>query len=102
MRYLTIAADYTQSSLRDDFEGPIEPETLHLSKTLCEELREWNDQYRKIIPLSEEARRRATNAELIRRLDEQGQSLAKRVADALKPEAKVRYYSEGHLRYETP
>lgn len=102
MRYLTIAADYTQSSLRDDFEGPIEPETLHLPRALCDELREWNDQYRRIIPLSEEARSPATNADLISRLDEQGQRLAQRVEDALKPEAKVRYYSEGYLRYETP
>lgn len=99
MRYLTIAADYTQSSVRDDFDGPIEPETLDLPKALCDELREWNDQYRKVIPLGQEARNRATIAELISRLDEQGQGLAERLAAALKPQAKVRYYSEGHLRY---
>jgi len=102
VRYLTVAADYTQSSLRDDFEGPVEPEALDLPKALCDELRKWNDQYRKVIPLGEEARTRADTAELISRLDEQGQGLAQRVADALKPEAKVRYYSEGHMRYAQP
>jgi len=80
----------------------MESETLHLPKVLCDELREWNTRYRKIIPLGEEARSTSTNADLIKRLDEQGRELAQRVEDALKPEAKVRYYSEGHLQYETP
>jgi hypothetical protein len=102
MRYLTVAADYTQSCLRDDFEGPMEPETLGLPQILCDELRKWNDQYRKVIPLSEEDRERATVVQLIRRLDEQGQWLAEWVAETLEPEVKVRYYSEGCLKYLSP
>ena len=99
MRYLTVVADYSQSSLHDDFDGPVEPEALHLPQALCDELRSWNDQYRTIIPLGEEARQRTENTELISRLDNQGQGLAQKVADALKPKVKVRYYSEGHMRY---
>ena len=102
MRYLTVAADYTRSALRDDFDGPLEPESLGLPSELCADLGAWNDQYRQVIPLSEEARHRADIAELIRRLDDQGQALVRRVADTLKLEAKVRYYSEGHLRYLMP
>lgn len=102
MRYLTLAADYTQGSLRDDFVGPVEPEELGLPMTLCEELRTWNEEYRSIIPLSEETRQRIENTALIKRLDDEGRALAQRVTDALEPEAKVRYYSEGHLRYLQP
>lgn len=102
MKYLTIAADYTQSSVRDEFEGPIEPELLYLPQALCDELREWNNRYREIIPLSEDTRRIARISELVDRLDEQGKNLALKVAEALEPEAKVRYYSEGLRRYVPP
>lgn len=102
MRYLTVAADYTQSGLRDDFEGPVEPGALDLPNTLCDELRVWNEQYRKVIPLGEEARHQGATAELIARLDEQGEKLAESVAATFKSEAKVRYYSEGLLRYLKP
>lgn len=98
MRYLTIAADYTQSCLRDDFEGPIQPESLGLPGDLCSELHAWNEAYRRVIPLDEDERCRAEIASLIRRLDEQGRSLASRVQEAA-GEAKVRYFSEGELRY---
>lgn len=99
MRYLTIAADYTDSALRDDFQGPIDPETLGLPTQLSEELRMWNDEYRRVIPLDENERQQPEIAALIRRLDGRGQELAEDVASALLHNAKVRYYSEGHLRY---
>ena len=97
MRYLTIAAEYTQSCLRDDFEGPIQPESLGLPEDLCSELRAWNEAYRRVIPLNEEERGRSEVASLIRRLDEQGRSMASRVEEAA--EAKVRYFSEGEHCY---
>lgn len=98
MRYLTIAANYTQSCLRDDFEGPIEPESLNLSDGLCSELRAWNDAYRRVIPLDEEERSTTEIAALIFRLDQQGRDMAVHVKQAVR-EAKVRYFSEGKLLY---
>jgi hypothetical protein len=98
MRYLSIAAEYNQSCLRDDFEGPIEPESLQLEADLCSALRSWNAQYRTIIPLDESQRGTAETVELIRRLDQEGKGLARRVGRTF-PEAKVRYYSEGQLRW---
>lgn len=98
MRYLTIAADYTGSAVRDDFGGPVEPEVLSLPETLCAALRAWNERYREIIPLDTDER--AQQATLIEELDRRGQELATEIVAAL-GEAKVRYFSEGHLTYLT-
>jgi len=98
MRYLTVAADYTQSCLRDDFEGPIQPESLGLPADLCSALRSWNEAYRRVIPMDEEERSDAEIAALICQLDEQGRDMASRVQQVA-GEAKVRYFSEGELRY---
>jgi hypothetical protein len=102
MRYLTIAADYTQSCLRDDFEGPIRPEALNLPKELCAELCSWNNAYRKIIHLDDEERSKKDIVDLITRLDQQGLVLAERVKQSVEGGAKIRYFSEGKLCYLTP
>ena len=98
MRYLTIAAEYSQSCLRDDFAGPVEPESLNLPDDLCRELRQWNHEYRAVIPLEMSERAKSGVSSLIDRLDREGTRLAERVRKAI-GDAKVRYYSEGHLRY---
>lgn len=99
MRYLTVAADYIESALRDDLEGPIEPEILNLPKSLCNDLRAWNLEYRAIIPLDQEARANPPIIEMIHELDKRGDTLAKRISSTVEENAKVRYYSEGLLRY---
>lgn len=98
MRYLTIAAEYTASCLRDDFEGTVEPKELNLPEPLCSDLRTWNDDYRAIIPMDMEERVAPGTAARIDELDKAGRELAARVREAL-GEAKVRYYSEGRLTY---
>lgn len=98
MRYLTLAAEYTQSALRDDFVGTVVPEEVGLAESLGDRIRDWNERYRAVIPLDAGQRRLSPTAELIEALDEEGLGLV----DALRaelPDAKVRYYSEGHLRY---
>ncbi|HVE95051.1 MAG TPA: hypothetical protein VNB24_09035 [Acidimicrobiales bacterium] len=98
MRYLTLAADYTQSALRDDLLGTVVPEEVGLSEALGDSIRDWSARYRAIIPLDEGERAQSPAAELIRSLDEEGLSLATQIA-AAHPAFKVRYYSEGLLRY---
>ena len=98
MRYLTIAAEYSGSCIRDDFKGPVEPEELLLPEPLCSALRAWNDEYKGIIPMDMDQRAAPEAAARIDRLDKVGRELAARVREAL-GEAKVRYYSEGHLKY---
>lgn len=98
MRYLVLAAEYTQSALRDEHIGHVIPEEIGLSWELGDRIRRWNERYRRVIPLGPEERAEPKTAELIATLDEEGLALAVEVADVL-DNAKVRYYSEGHLRY---
>jgi hypothetical protein len=98
MRYLTLIADYTQSPLRDDFVGTVVPEEIGLPWELGDRLRDWNGRYRAVIPIDVAERARGPVSELIDELDEEGLRLAAEIASAL-DEVKVRYYSEGRLRY---
>jgi len=98
MQYLTLIADYTQSPLRDDSVGTVVPEEIGLPWDLGDRLRDWNARYRAVIPVEVADRAYGPVSELIDELDEEGQRLAAEVASTLN-EAKVRYYSEGRLRY---
>ena len=99
MRYLTLAADYTQSCLKNDFEGYIEPETINLPPSLCANLRSWNQAYKHIIPLDMKQRCENKNYKTIERLDVQGKTLAEEIKQAINDSVKIRYFSEGLLRY---
>lgn len=98
MKYLTLSAEYTQSALRDDFAGPVVPEEVGLPWELGERIRDWTERYRVIIPLDESKRAEAAIADLIASLDQEGLVLASDISVALEG-VKVRYFSEGHLRY---
>ncbi len=98
MRYLTVVADYTQSPLRDDYVGTVVPEEIGLSWELGAQLRDWNDRYRAIIPLDLADRTSAPASDLIDLLDDEGLTLADAIGSTLQ-DVKVRYYSEGRLRY---
>lgn len=98
MRYVVLAADYTRSALRDEHVGQVTPEEIGLSWELAVRIRDWNERYRKVIPLGREQRQEPANAELIEDLDREGLALVAEVQEQLS-DAKLRYFSEGHLGY---
>lgn len=95
MKYITLIADYTQSCLHDDYIGPLELNELDLPAEIIKQLIQWNDRYKSIIRLSQEER--AGHITFINMLDKEGLELSEKLRILL--DAKVRYYSEGLLRY---
>lgn len=98
MRYLTLAADYGDLSLQDEQLGTVSVKRLDVPAALIDDLVAWNDRYQKIMPLGIDERVQDPVPAVISDLDRQGLDLAQRLAMAL-TDAKVRYYSEGLLRY---
>lgn len=96
MRYLQVWADYMSTGLRDEFAGPIEPESLGLDDALSRWLRDWVSRYETITPLGDEER--AARAEEIAALDREGMGIAAAIQDVLQGDAKVSYFSEGLLK----
>lgn len=96
MRHLILSADYLRPSLRDEDSSTESDPWQELSPTLAAEILEWNDRYQVVVPMDMPAR--VTAAGLIDQLDRDGVDLAARIQDDLNP-AKVRYYSEGLMRY---
>jgi hypothetical protein len=101
MRYLTLAADYGEVSLRDELDGAQRPTELGLSSDLVADITAWNERYQSVIPADVDQRGADPMAALIVELDQAGIELTGRIADALGAGAKVRYYSEGLLREVT-
>ena len=97
MKYIVLMPDYTGSCIRDEFEGEIAMESLGLPKEIFNEITVWHNAYRKIIPLSEEEREQ--RIEEIEKLDAQGLELAKNLKTLVPGGAKVKYFSEGKLKY---
>lgn len=97
MRYLTVMPDYTSSCIKDDFGGQIDVDELDfLPQEYVSRLNNWHTMYRAIIPLS--SYERAAVKEKIDKLDEEGLALSKELRDLVPGGAKVKYYSEGHLK----
>ena len=96
MKYLTLSASYNGPLIREGDKN-VNCEELGVGHELCQELIEWNECYKKIIPLSIDKRR--MNMTYIEMLDERGISLAKKLSQSIIGGAKVKYYSEGKLRY---
>lgn len=99
MRYFVLAADHLESSLRDEQTGPVTIDELALTTTLVGELSYWNERYQTIIPREVAERSSPSASALIDSLDSEGLKLADRIDAELEGEAKVRYYSEGLLKY---
>jgi len=97
MRYLTVAAKYTGSCITDDFHGQVNCRELHVDEELCKELNAWNTAYKVIIPLDMSDREK--RFEEINKLDEWGLHLAKKLASVVQGGAKVKYFSEGKLKF---
>src|SRR5262245_51913619 len=99
MMYLTLSADYLEFSLRDESAGQVSPGKLGLPDELVAELDRWNTRYQPVIPMGTAERQEEGVSSLIRELDQVGQELANRIAGAVLGKPKVRYYSEGWLKY---
>ncbi|HFD32745.1 MAG TPA: hypothetical protein ENJ28_08595 [Gammaproteobacteria bacterium] len=97
MRYLTVIPDYTGSCIKDDYAGLIEIDELQLPKDYIDEINSWHAAYRKIIPLCDE--QRELQVAEINRLDEQGLKLSKKLSKLVPGGAKVKYFSEGLMKY---
>lgn len=99
MTYFVLAAGYLELSLRDEQMGSVRIDELGLTTTLVGELSCWNERYQTIIPRDVAERSSPSASALIESLDIEGLKLADRIAAALEGEVKVRYYSEGLLKY---
>lgn len=75
----------------------MECQELLSDETLCQEFEIWNSDYKRIIPLDMSERNQRRNE--IDILDKQGMLLAKKLADTIDGGAKIKYYSEGLLKY---
>ena len=58
MKYLIIMPDYTGSGIRDEFEGEISLNDLDLPIDFINEFTSWHNEYREIIPLDNEERKK--------------------------------------------
>lgn len=84
---------------RDEEIGPIDLADVDVPGDLTRALQEWNSRYQPIVPMEMDERQSAPVAALIDELDQLGLGLARRLADAIVGDAKVKYYSEGRLRH---
>jgi len=97
VRYLTIAAEYIGSCLKDEIQQQVKCHELTQEDLLCQELEAWNTDYKVIIVLDMEERDKRKNE--INILDNRGVLLAKKLSTSIKGGAKVNYFSEGLLKY---
>jgi len=97
MKYLTIMPDYTGSCIIDEIKGQIEVKELCLPQEFINELDLWHESYRRIIPLDMEQRSQRISE--IDVLDKQGLKLSQTLSELIPNGAKVKYYSEGLLKY---
>ena len=97
MKYLVLAPDYSGSCIRNEFGEKVELGTLELPCSLIEEIDNWHNSYKKIIPLSIEERAKKTR--YIETLDEKGLMIISKLEKGIPGGAKIKYYSEGKLRY---
>jgi hypothetical protein len=98
MRYAVLSADCGEPSLRDDSGRDAQDVWRALSQSLRDDIAEWHEAYQVVIPM--DMVQRTEKAALIQELDRRGLELADSTTGELHP-AKVRYYSEGRLRYLT-
>lgn len=95
MKYLIVDADFRSTGIRDEFKGDLTKNELKLSDKLWNELSAWVEKYSKIIPLDISEREKKK----INKLDEEGFKLIEKIKNELNEEIKIRYYSEGKLKF---
>lgn len=97
MRYLILMPDYTQSCIKDEYNGYLEYEELNLPQDVIDEINSWHFAYKEFIPLSEKQRK--SKMEEIELLDKQGINIAKKIISLCNFPLKIKYFSEGKLKY---
>lgn len=97
MRYLTVTANFMGTGLKDKFEGQLNPDELYLTMDLRLEISSWNKAYQPVISMSFDDRH--SNADLIKSLDDQGLTIARKIKKFLGDDYKIDYYSEGQLMH---
>ncbi len=95
MKYITIAANYMTSGIKDDFEGELTQDDLKVDQVLWDRLSHWSNDYSEIISKDLDER----DPQLIKQLDIEGLLLVEEFKKALGSDFKIRYYSEGLLKY---
>jgi len=99
MRYLTLAANYNEFCVQDDFNGVVDPKELALPSEIIDKLNDWNATYKKIIPLDMSQRKVEDIQKSIAKLDDIGLELVDVLKKCIQCGVKIRYFSEGHLKY---
>lgn len=97
MRYLTLSASYSDSCIKDEFGGYVPLEDIPIPNELRKKLKSWNDLYKEIIPMS--INERKSLKVQIDILDMEGIKLAQEIKDNINGEVKLKYYSEGYLKF---
>ena len=95
MKNFEFAADYLRPMLKSNADDELEFEDFEIDQALKNEIIDWNEKYQHIIPLDQAKRAYFLND--IEQLDNTGLQLAKKLEIVL--DGKVRYFSEGHLKY---
>jgi hypothetical protein len=96
MRYLTLSTDYN-SFLKDDFDSNFSVKELGIPDSLLDEIIIWYKEYHPYI-LMDSNERRLKYSE-IDKLDLKGKNLALAITKSINEDVKIRYYSEGRLKY---
>jgi len=95
MIYLTLSIDIN-SFLKNDFDSNYNLDELNMPSSLLKELNSWYDDYYPIILIDNNERKNIQT--LIEELDKRGILLSQKLMKVNR-DIKVRYYSEGLLKY---
>ena len=95
MMYLTLSTD-VNSFLKNDFDSNFNLDELNMSSSLLNELNSWYNDYYPIILIDINERKNIQT--VIEELDKRGILLAQKLMK-VNNDIKVRYYSEGLLKY---
>jgi len=97
MYYAIFSASYSDECLREEFGAIVEMDTIGIEKELIDKISNWNKAYKEIIPLSSNERKE--KSQKINLLDREGIALKQIIEEQSNEQCKIKYYSEGLLRY---
>ena len=95
MKYLILSSNYN-FFLKDTFNMDFDYSELELPRQLVERLKRWHQEYFPIISMDENER--LNSYANILQLDIEGVDLAEEIKSTLRT-IKIKYYSEGQLKY---
>lgn len=94
MKYLILRADYNNQFLVNEFD---QEDEVSLPLEIWERFIDWNEQYKKFIPMSMEERKHYNQE--INRLDEDALILMSELHRVFGSNIKIKYFSEGRMKY---